>query len=109
MNPRLHPMKTQLHDLGAGETFAPANASLRQVVLARGEVLVQPPARLLGGQVVFLPAQRLQAPAEWPWEEGSVVIAAGDAQLVLQQRPGVIDALRSFFGAARPRPALKPA
>lgn len=102
-------MNTQLHDLGAGETFAPAGTSLRQVVLARGEVLVRPPARLLGGQVVFLPAQRLQAPAEWPWEEGSVVFAASDAKLVLQQRQGVIEAIRSVFGAARPRPALTPA
>ena len=108
MNPQM-----QFQDLGAGESFSPAQAGLRKVVLARGEVLLQRPARLLAGAVVLMPTERLQAPAEWQWEEGSCLVAANNSQLALQRRRRLGDGVRRLLaasGLARLlRPALTPA
>ena len=65
MNPRLAPMKTQtqVHRLEGGQALALHRGHAGRVVLVRGELLVQQPARWLGGVVLIDPPQRIVAPA----------------------------------------------
>lgn len=106
-------MNTQarLHRLEAGQALPQVRRGAGPVVLAEGEVLVQEPARWLGGTVVVPAAVRLVAPAVLPSpDDCSVVAVQASAVLVPEAKPLLaLRALRAASAWLRGSATLEPA
>jgi hypothetical protein len=95
-------MNTQTRSLRllAGEAMLlPRRAA--QAVLTQGEVLVQPPARWLGGEVVLPKPVRLSAPALLPTEPSASVQAIGAAVVFVHEAPSLLSVLSSWAARVR--------
>ena len=106
-------MNTQarLHRLEAGQALPQVRRGAGPVVLAEGEVLVQEPARWLGGTVVVAPAVRLVAPAVLPSADGCSVVAVHASSVLVPEAQPVLAlrALRAASAWLRGGAALEPA
>ena len=80
-------MNTQqrTHRLEAGQALPLSRRTAGTAVLAEGELLVQPPATWLGGQVFVPPAVRLVAPTVVPASASDAVVALTAATVVAQE------------------------
>ena len=79
--------QTQVHRLEAGQALALSRQGAGPVVLAKGEVLVQAPARWLAGTVVLSAPVRYIAPAVLRLEPSSSVVALRPSSVVVEKAP----------------------
>lgn len=83
--------QTQVHRLEAGQALLVSSRSTKPAVLVKGEVLVQAPARWLGGSVVLSPATRLLAPAVLPSDPSASVVAVHESTVIVEEAPSLLD------------------
>ena len=94
-------MNTQTHRLQAGQALLLASRRAMPAVLVKGEVLVQAPAKWLGGSVVLAPVTRLRAPAVLPSDPSSSVVAVQASTVVVEEAPSLLASFRSLFAGQR--------
>lgn len=76
--------QTHVHHLEAGQALALSSPGGGPAVLREGELLLQQPARWLGGTVVLPAPVRLVAPALLPAGQGGSFVAVRPSSVVVQ-------------------------
>jgi len=74
----------------------------RSLVLVEGEVLVQVPARWLGGALLVLPPTTVTAPQVLDFETGASFVATTRAKFAIEQVQGTGGRLASAFFGLQP-------
>lgn len=98
--------QAQVHHLQSGQALPLPRRLAAPAVLAEGELLLQAPARWLGGTVVLPPPVRLVAPAVLPAEASGSVVAVRAAKVVVQEAEPALAAWMRRLGL---KGGLKPA
>lgn len=80
--------------LQSGQALAVDRHRGAQLFVAEGEVLLQAPARWLGGTVVLAPPRRVAAPAALACAEIASLTALGAAKVVIEETTGPVERLR---------------
>lgn len=83
--------------LQSGQALAVDRHRGAQLFVAEGEVLLQAPARWLGGTVVLAPPRRVAAPAALACAEIASLTALGAATVVIEEAAGPVERLRQAW------------
>lgn len=100
--------QTQVHRLEGGQALALHRGHAGRVVLVRGELLVQQPARWLGGVVRIEPPQRIVAPALLDDPQSLTIVAVRDSSVSVEATapwftPEALQAAAAWLRARLPR------